>query len=419
MAGHPVPDDFRQRLLDYVRHILDKGGENPDLLELQSYGCYVLAMSGKPQRPIMNRLMELADSPDSSKLPIAAPERNQAKLFLSLAWLSAGRRDLAMSLVPRTPPLPRSNRQLAGNVGSPIRNRALLVSTMLTVEPDHPSLPGLLQQLADAGRKHEWRSTQDVAFAVLAIGRYLRSAKTTEPYQSLELLLAGRKLASAGNGASLSFSLSDKSDQITLEKAADRLFDIRVGGAETAKAYVSWLQSGVPLVAPGDQDNGIKIRRRYMPYSATALTSTPTTAPSRPLLSARSGNLILVAISLEAPAANENIVIEDMLPAGLEIENPRLATSAAAEDGAVVVKKDDGFDTARVDMHDDRLVLIGRMPNSGRMQYTYLTRTVTPGTYVVPPIRAEYMYDIGVNSISGAGGTFTVLPMERKAVAKK
>jgi uncharacterized protein YfaS (alpha-2-macroglobulin family) len=48
------------------------------------------------------------------------------------------------------------------------------------------------------------------------------------------------------------------------------------------------------------------------------------------------------------------------------------------------------------------------MPDASKARCTYLARAVTPGTYVLPPVRAEQMYDIDVNGLSGAGGTLTV-----------
>ena len=43
------------------------------------------------------------------------------------------------------------------------------------------------------------------------------------------------------------------------------------------------------------------------------------------------------------------------------------------------------------------------------LRTSYLARAVTPGIYVLPPLRAECMYDIAINGIAGAG-TVTVLP---------
>jgi len=64
--------------------------------------------------------------------------------------------------------------------------------------------------------------------------------------------------------------------------------------------------------------------------------------------------------------------------------------------------------SARVDVRDDRVVIMGDMPSGGKATYEYYARAVTPGVYVMPPVRAEAMYDIAENGLSGAGGKFTV-----------
>ena len=55
------------------------------------------------------------------------------------------------------------------------------MNTLLAVQPENPALPALVQQLADSGRHGQWRSTQDTAFAVLALGRYLRQNRDVGP----------------------------------------------------------------------------------------------------------------------------------------------------------------------------------------------------------------------------------------------
>lgn len=101
-----------------------------------------------------------------------------------------------------------------------------------------------------------------------------------------------------------------------------------------------------------------------------------------------------------------SVVLEDLLPAGLEIENARLATSAAGRPNT----QTQGW---RSEVRDDRLVVMGDLSRTedGRweLRASYLARAVTPGTYVLPPLRAECMYDIAVNGVAGAG-TVTVLP---------
>ena len=61
-----------------------------------------------------------------------------------------------------------------------------------------------------------------------------------------------------------------------------------------------------------------------------------------------------------------------------------------------------------MDVRDDRVIFMGDMPAGGAATVEYLARAVTPGVYVIPPVRAEAMYDISEYGMSGAGGKFVV-----------
>ena len=417
-AGHVVPDDFRIHLLAYLRHFLDKPGDDGDLLECQAYGCYVLAIAGKPEPAIMSRLTELASANGTSAIPEFAAQRTQARFYLSMAWLAAGRRDLATKLIPIDPPLPRQHRQTSGNIGSTVRDLATMVNAMLMVQPDHPALPILVQQLADTGKKQQWRSTQDCAFAVMALGRYLRQCKAQQPYDAAELLLSGNPLAATDAGKSLAWSIATATTRPTTAPTG-REFSVRITGPSAARGHLTWIQSGVPLTAPADADHGLKVRRSYLDENGQPLN--PTTL--------RSGDLVQVQITLEAPLGLQHLVIEDLLPAGLEIENPRLNTTAAAQAPARIhaprlqrsgsTAEEPTLQNIRLDIRDDRLILIGDMPDAAIVKHVYLARAVTPGTFVLPPVRAECMYDLALNSLSGGGGTLIVQPLEARSIAKK
>jgi uncharacterized protein YfaS (alpha-2-macroglobulin family) len=300
-AGHPVPEDFQKRLLTYVRSLLDRAGDDGNLLESQAYACYVLALSGKPDRAFMSRLGDLtrtrADGAEESAI------RAQARLHLSLAWLAAGRRDLASEYLPTTLPGVRLKRQGGGNVGSPVRDRAMILNTLLTVRPEDPAIPALAAQLAEA----KWQSTQEIAFAAMAVGKYLRQVKNHEPYERAELLLDGVPIAS-GVGA-ITWTV----------QPLQQNFLAKITGPPAARGYLTWTRTGVPRAIPANHDEGIKVRRRYLDEHGKPLQSNQVL----------SGDLVMVELTVESPAAQRNLVIEDLLPAGLEIENARLETTAS------------------------------------------------------------------------------------------
>jgi uncharacterized protein YfaS (alpha-2-macroglobulin family) len=397
-AGHAIPDDLFDGLLAYARATLTRGGDAPDLLETQAYACYVLALAGTPDRPAMSRLAEVLKAGASRPADAAYAPPAHARFHLAAAWLAAGRKDLAESLIPKVLPAPRKSRQQTGNVGSAVRDRAVVLSTLLAVEPDRPDLPALAQVLADEGRSGHWRSTQDTAFAVMALGRYLKQAAKAEPFDSVELWQSGSRVAGAKSGDTLAWT----ADASANSKEA---IEIRVAGPAKARAHVSWLQTGVPSQPPADASNGITLRRRYLDEHGKPLRDD----------TVHSGDLVKVALTIDAASELENVVIEDLLPAGLEIENPRLVSQSPAAALAKSSKRanddqDDTFQPRRLDMRDDRLILMGDLPAGRSLTYTYAARAVAPGAFVVPPVRAECMYDIGTAAISGGGRVLHVVP---------
>jgi len=421
-AGHAVPEDFRASLFNYLHGLLKANNDDTYSIELQAYACYVLALAGKPERSTMNRLSEVMAAVKPATQPgylidgVMHGPSDQARLHLAAAWLAAGRRDLAAGLIPHVLPTPRSQRQNFGNVGSPIRDRAMVINTLLAVQPDHPELPALAQQLADAGRKGQWRSTQDTAFAVMALGHYLKLTHGEKPYDGAQLLLDGVPVASATTGT-IDFSAANAPNAngpATRPIAAGSQFELRITGPEGAKAHLSWLHTGVPLITPPDSDQGMKVRRRYLNANGDELTAA----------TIRSGDLVQVELTIESFANLENIVIDDLLPAGLEVENTNLNNTA---DLSMVNQKPRPgereparFSVRHVEARDDRCVIVGDyFSGATAAKYVYLTRAVTPGIYAVPPVRAECMYDIGTNSLwAGTQKTLQVTSATSSTVAR-
>jgi hypothetical protein len=392
-VGYDVPAQFYDHLLAYVHRLMEQGSDDASTLEVQSYAAYVMAMAGKPDRATMDRLTELSQADAPSNDPSDGPYmRGDARLMLANAWLLAGRRDLAEGLMPDAIPSPRITRHFDGNLGSPIRDRALLILTMEQVQPNRADLPQLVQQLADQGLKNEWASTQDVAFSVLAIGKYLQAFKEKVPYDTARLLAGDAVLASASNSGSFDWS----------GEAAQQSMRVELTGMSNAVGYLSWLQTGVPITPPADAEHGLKVHRRYTTLDGEELKGTVHT-----------GDLVRVELTIEAPPNQANLVIEDLLPAGLEVENPRLETAAKDSTGS-----DDPahFNTDLVSMRDDRVIIAGSMPSLWKARCSYLARAITPGTYTVPPVRAEAMYDLNTNAISGAG-KLVVLPVQKDIAA--
>lgn len=387
LAGYTVPSSFADSLMDYVHRQLAMENQSSSTLELQGYAAYVLALAGKPDRPAMSRLEE--QSSPKLKFNIDTDDHatmsQQCRLYLTMAQVLSGRRDLAMTLLPQTTPLVRTGRDSGGNIGSPIRDQAIAIGAMLLVDRDNPAIPQLVQRLADAGRQGQWRSTQDTAFALLAIGRYLREQPASSQYDVARLLKDAQVLSQAADGGEINWS-----DKTPVPLA------LEIDGPANARGYATWVLNGVPLKPPADADHGLKVRRQYMDRNGKDLDISHLTA----------GTLVCVELSISGASGVENVVIDDLLPAGLEIENPRLETTFQGDNGDN--NRSNDIRPNMLDMRDDRLVLVVEIPNSGKGAYHYLARAVTPGNYVIPPVHAECMYDTAMESTYGGGGTMNV-----------
>jgi hypothetical protein len=121
-----------------------------------------------------------------------------------------------------------------------------------------------------------------------------------------------------------------------------------------------------------------------------------------------------VDLVVVTPTPREQVVLDDPLAAGLEPVDSSLSTTAQSLDVAGSGGAGDEDDAAQTDddavasgrgwteawfhreMHDDRvLTFVEHMP-AGVYHYRYLARATTPGRFVVPPTKAECMYDPAV-----------------------
>jgi uncharacterized protein YfaS (alpha-2-macroglobulin family) len=82
------------------------------------------------------------------------------------------------------------------------------------------------------------------------------------------------------------------------------------------------------------------------------------------------------------------VVIEDLLPSGLEVENPRLKTTES-----LPWVTDATDDLSYLDLRDDRILIFADLPANTWVTLYALTRAVAPGSFRLPPAHAEAMYD--------------------------
>jgi uncharacterized protein YfaS (alpha-2-macroglobulin family) len=377
-AGHRVDARFLNELTTFLKAALTgrSGGELDDNQKAQI--CRFLAARNEPHAGWMARLSERIEHLDLA-----------GRADLAAAWRLAGRKDRALASLPDDTIEQTVAPSYSGRLTSQVRQEAVLLSTLLEIDPDHRWVPILARKLDAASKNGAWGNTLENATALAALARYQTLAVGAAEFSGE---------VRAGDSGPFQFDHS-KPSAFSLDGPSP----IEIASSGQGNLYVTVTTTG--LLA-GDQvksyDWQLQVRRTWTDRHGQPIDPE----------SLKVGDLIQVAVTLKATGHDEidNIAIVDALPGGMEVENPRLATSAT---GTKDVESQDwetedvetlgkASQADHVEFLDDRVVLFATAGKSERT-FRYALRVVTTGSFVVPPIQASCMYNAGYASVSGGG----------------
>ncbi|MGE4291636.1 MAG: alpha-2-macroglobulin [Desulfovibrio sp.] len=376
-AGFSVADVNYGPALDYVaRLVKDQNPKQRSGLERICYGLYVLARAGQPDRGTMHFLAEQ----ERERLDA------HAATLLASSFAAVGDVRTFETLLTKTPKSPDSVRQRDGNLGSPLRDQALILLALMDAAPADPRVPGTVEQLSrlmDAG----FHTTQENALALMALGAFFERQSAHAPFSG-KVLVDGKVVGTFNNEKALRLAdLGAGKIRIELDATPEQgavLYSLETRGAPSAKAYQPRAQ-------------GMEVRRSLLDRDGKALAD-----------GVKQGDLLVLKVDLRSKSGPvPNLAVQTLLPSGLEVENPRLANTEHLD-----WMTDAPFDAAYQDLRDDRVLLFGDLPHdakdpeSWRSQYV-LVRAVTAGRFTLPPVRVEAMYDPAVFA-QGEAGTLDV-----------
>ena len=339
-------------------------------IALATYASYVLAAAGHPDRGTMHYLKNRGASGLS----------DYSHFQLAGAFALSGELETALSMLPVSVSLSFNGKgnpgwETGGTFNSPIRAQAIMLDVLTEVNENHPSIPMLVKNLSEAAADgNRWRTTQDNAFAFLALGKIMK--KQADRNYNGTLKLNGEHFADF---------------DATETRYTDAAWDgarIQLNIKGEGSCYYYWSAFGIQRDSFIEEyERELQVRRRYFNKDGEELTGTFV-----------HGDLIVSEITVKALTANlENVVVVDMLPTGFEIENPRLESRAG-----IPWLKAQGFKPDYIDIRDDRLIFFGTFPRQRERKFYYALRAVTQGEFTLPPIAAEAMYDPTKSTVTGS-----------------
>jgi hypothetical protein len=242
-----------------------------------------------------------------------------------------------------------------------LRDAAALVTLAAEGGAPRPTILGAVQRIEATRPLTQYTSTQENAWLVLAARAMAKDAS------SLSLDIAGEKRQGAlyrryrADGLAKPLVVTNTSDG-------------------PVQAVVS--VSGAPLVPEPAAEKGFKIER---------LTYTLDGKPLNAAKVKQNDRLVVVLKMTEGQPQFGRVLVADYLPAGFEIDNPRLVSSGET---GTLEWIEDAAEPVNSEFRDDRFsAAFDRKANDPAVfTVAYVVRVVSPGRYVLPQAYVDDMY---------------------------
>lgn len=363
-AGYEVDPQFSNELMAYLESQLQSTSQDAEFRNTRALLCRILSAFGKPPHGWMGRLAEQKDDLDMA-----------ARAHLAGAFYEAGDSEQALRLLPAEMIGLTVATSTSGRLTSQLQQYAVWLGVLLEINPDHETVGPLVNLIMEARKSGCWASTLENAAAITALSHYqvLNTAKEKPQFSGLITL---------GDGSTVPFDHT----QTLAHKVEGFGQPLTITSAGKGSVYIALSSEGLArkgLIQP--YDRRLSVRRRWLDRTGAEVDPN----------SIRVGDLVQVELELvtNEQVRIDNIAIVDALAGGMEVENPRLVTSAQqAQDG--------GAAADHTEFLDDRVVLFASAQTDRRV-FKYALRATTAGVFELPAVQASCMYDPSVASLGG------------------
>ncbi|SFG44527.1 hypothetical protein SAMN05192565_103189 [Methylobacterium gossipiicola] len=353
--GFAVPPTAFTNALDSLRNAVANASEVRDGGMDIAYAAYVLARNG---RPVMGDLRYLADT----KLDAFATPLGRGQIAAALALLG-DRGRAAKAFASAVSALRSPGPADRADYGSRLRDGA-----------------GLLTLAAETGLARD--AVQPLA---TLIAEERGDGRTTSTQENAWMVMAAQGLAK--DAEAQRFTLDGKPESGALARLyrgdalAEKPVALTNAGTATAQVVVSVI--GNPIAPEPAESRGYGIERTYHRLDGSPVDLAQGLQ--------QNDRLVVVLKVTEAKASPGRLLLVDRLPAGLEIDNPKLLDADALA-GLSFAKSD--VAPVYTAFRDDRFVAAYERTaeQSAFFRVAYTVRAVSPGTYIHPAATIEDMY---------------------------
>lgn len=274
------------------------------------------------------------------------------------------------------------------------RDDGVLLDALIRVDEKNTVIPKIVTGLLAHRKRGHWGSTNDNAFVLLALDRYFNTYEKVTPDFVARAWLGQTMVAEhAFKGRTTERDRADVPMSF-LAQAGDKPQSFVVGKEGEGRMYYRvGMQYAPEDLRPPPIDRGFVVTRSY----EGADDPKDVSIDKDGVWTVRAGARVRVRVTMVANARRYHVALVDPLPAGFEAMNPALKTTGPVpEDTKDPAARKNAWWWGRwyehENMRDERVEAFASLLWEGVHEYVYVARATTPGTFVVPPPRAEEMY---------------------------
>ncbi len=354
--GYTVPDtalslalNNLKNTLGYMGDVEDNGGADA------AYAHYVLTRNGRGR---IGDLRYIADA----KLDALATPLARAQIGAGLAILGDKARAERAFASARDLLDQSDDSDARLDYGSALRDGAAMLALASETDVAASIVPAVSRRVDGLAAEPRTLSTQENAWMVLAARAFKAQAE---------------KARITVGGASVSGQFERDFGGLEITAAP-----VRIASAGPDPLKLSVTVSGNPAEPEEAAEEGFVLERTY--YTTEGVETDPSTV-------AQNSQLVVVLTVTEPEPREGRVLVVDHLPAGFEIDNPRLLKSGDT-DAFSWLPEDGGPEHA--EFRDDRFVAAFDRTQGGEESYSaaYVVRAVAPGSYAHPGATVEDMY---------------------------
>ncbi len=277
------------------------------------------------------------------------------------------------------------------------RTDGIVLDALIANSPESDLIPKVVTGLLGNQVKGRWQNVQENAFILLALTSYFDTFEAVTPDFVAKVWLGerfagehtfeGRTTDRSNITIPTSELITAGDSELVLAKDGSGRLYYRIG--------MRYAPADLSLAA---LDRGFVVDRVYEAVDDPSDVTRDADGTWR----VKAGARVRVTLTMVAESQRTFVALVDPLPAGMESLNPSLAITQTVPsemgegDGAYPADAYRGLWWGTwyqyEQLRDDRTEAFTTLLAAGTYTYSYVARATTPGTFVVPPTRAEEMY---------------------------